>query len=261
MSVIEQRSQRRGGHDWIERGYVGWYYTSEASAKSAILSAAPSTLSGFDRMDDSIEVEELDQNMWEGRVRWGVDGTLDVDPNRFTFDVTGESLTITTSIATIATFAAPGETAPDFKGAINVEGDQVRGVTLPPAGDFAFTETHYKTIAEVDDTYLNNLADLRWKTNPATFRRYAAGEVLFIGASGTRSGDALWEINYRFAVALSKTGVTVGPITGISRKGWEYLWVYHELREDATAKRVPPQPIAAYVEQVFENGDYSVLAI
>ena len=37
---------------------------------------------------------------------------------------------------------------------------------------------------------------------------------------------------------------------GISKKGWEYLWVRYQDTEDANAKMLIKKPIAAYVEKV-----------
>ena len=59
-----------------------------------------------------------------------------------------------------------------------------------------------------------------------------ARECLFLGAAGSKRGAddpsslklrrAGWEITYRFAASPNRTGITVGEITGIAKKGWEY---------------------------------------
>ena len=46
-----------------------------------------------------------------------------------------------------------------------------------------------------------------------------------------------------------------------SKKGWEYLWVRYADEEDAAAKMLVKRPIAAYVEKVYEEGDFSQLGI
>ena len=70
----------------------------------------------------------------------------------------------------------------------------------------------------------------------AGFSRLAAGECLFLGASGSKPGADDWEITFRFAASPNRTGITVGDIAGISKKGWEYLWVRCADAEDSTAK-------------------------
>ena len=70
-----------------------------------------------------------------------------------------------------------------------------------------------------------------------------------------------WEISFRFAASPNVTGLTIGEMTGIDKKGWEYLWVRYADAEDATAKALVKLPIAAYVEKVYEEGDFSQLGI
>ena len=45
------------------------------------------------------------------------------------------------------------------------------------------------------------------------------------------------------------------------KKGWQYLWVRHEDTEDAAAKRIVKRPVAAYVEKLYEDGDFAGLGI
>ena len=104
--------------------------------------------------------------------------------------------------------------------------------------------------------------------NNATFRGLAAGECLFLGASGTLHGTETdtettgdWEITYRFAASPNKTGITIGSISGIAKKGWEYLWVRYADVEDMDAMAMVKRPVAAYVEQVYESADFSLLDI
>ncbi len=95
--------------------------------------------------------------------------------------------------------------------------------------------------------------------NNAAFKGFAVGEVLFLGASGSQRGADDWEITYRFAASPNVTGLAVGPISGINKKGWEYLWVRYADAEDQNV--LVKQPIAAYVEQVYELGNFSTLGI
>lgn len=52
-----------------------------------------------------------------------------------------------------------------------------------------------------------------------------------------------------------------GDITGINKKGWEYLWVRYADAEDTSAKVLVKEPIAAYVEQVYPYGNFAGLGI
>jgi len=50
------------------------------------------------------------------------------------------------------------------------------------------------------------------------------GECLFLGAPALKRGAEDREITYRFASSSNRTSLTVGPIVGIAKKGWEYMW-------------------------------------
>ena len=88
---------------------------------------------------------------------------------------------------------------------------------------------------------------------------FAAGEVLFLGASGSQRGEDDWEITFRFAASPNVTGLTIGDIEGIDKKGWEYLWVRYADAEDE--KVLVKQPIAVYVERVYDEGNFAGLGI
>jgi hypothetical protein len=173
-------------------------------------------------------------------------------------DTGGGTQHITQSRATVSKHAPVGETAPDFKGAIGVTTDSVEGtdITIPV---FNFAETHYVPTAAVTDGYKLALFNLTGKVNSAAFRGFQPGEVLFLGASGSKRGKDDWEITFRFAASLNVAGLGVGDIVGIDKKGWEYLWVRYADAEDENV--LVKQPIAAYVEQVYQEADFSGLGI
>jgi hypothetical protein len=89
------------------------------------------------------------------------------------------------------------------------------------------------------------------KTDNASFKGCAAGEALFMGASGSkRVTENDWAVTFNFAASPNRTDLTVGDITGISKKGWEYMWVRYQDAEDATAKALVKKPVAVYIEKV-----------
>jgi hypothetical protein len=55
------------------------------------------------------------------------------------------------------------------------------------------------------------------------------------------------------------SGLAVGPITGITKRGWDYLWVRYADAEDQNV--LVKQPIAAYVERVYQDGNFVLLGI
>jgi len=243
----------------------------EAAAIAKLSETAPGSFNGLVRQPGTVEpvfVDEAnpDRCIWTGTVQYSP-YPFEVFPqtgdSSFSFDTSGGSQHITQSLANVHKYAAAGQTAPDFKGAIGVTKDSVEGVdiTVPV---YTFNETHYLADDVVTDAYKGILFNLTGKTNAAAFRGLAAGECLFLGASGSKrksAGGVDWEINFRFAGSPNKTNLTIGPITGIAKKGWEYLWVRYADVEDTASKNLVKQPIAAYIEQVYEEGDYTGLGI
>jgi hypothetical protein len=76
-----------------------------------------------------------------------------------------------------------------------------------------------------------------------------------------RRGGGDWEITFRFAASPNQTGLSVGSITGINKKGWEYLWVRYADAEDTGSGAIIKKPIAAYVERVYDDANFGALGI
>lgn len=226
----------------------------DSEAETALYATVPSTYSGLEL--DSVNADPVAGKIWKGYARY----IRPVGTSEYTFDTGGGSTKITQSIATIASYAPTGLTAPDFQGAIGVTEDKVEGADIV-SPQYQFTETHVFADAAVTSSYKIALARLTGRVNDDTFRGFAAGEVLFLGATGSKRGDENWSITFRFSVSPNATGLTVGTITGIDKKGWEYLWMRYADFEHAAANAIVKRPIAAYVEQVYVTDDFTDLGI
>jgi hypothetical protein len=239
--------------------------SDETAALSALKSTAPTVLYGLKRQPVAVEPVHVDtanpdKCIWTGTVNYAPFEHEDppaTGESVFNFDTGGGTQHITQSLQTMGRF--PG-TAPDFKGAIGVTHDNVEGVdiTVPV---YTFSETHYVPSSTVTTSYKYTLFSLTGKVNSGSFKGLAAGECLFLGASGSKRGADDWEITFRFAGSPNRTGLSVGPISGISKKGWEYLWVRYADIEDTASHTLVKQPIGAYVEKVYEEGNFSSLGI
>lgn len=215
-----------------------------------------------------VDEENPDDCVWTGTVEYtrpeNERHTPETGDSSFSFDTGGGTQHITQSLETVGSYAASGN-APDFGGAIGVTHDNVEGVDIiVPV--YSFAETHYLDDEVVTNAYKGKLFHLTGKVCNASFKGLDAGECLFLGVSGSQRGSgADWEISFRFAGSENKTNLTVGGITGINKKGWEYLWVrYQDVTEDSpglVAPMVVKQPIAVYVEKVYENGNFADLGI
>ena len=134
-------------------------------------------------------------------------------------------------------------------------------VTMPVLN---FTETHTLSGSRVSTSYKKTLASLTGTVNRSGFRGFSAGEVLFLGASGTKrskKSSAPWEITYRFAVSTNKAGFKVGDIQVTRKYGWDYLWVRYADKVAEGGKNVVKKPVGVYVEMVYPEGDFGNLGI
>lgn len=148
--------------------------------------------------------------------------------------------------------------APYFGGAIGVTKDSVEGVdiTVP---EFKFQGKAYLNDSVVTDAFVQSLYRNTGRVNNAAWKMFSAGEVLFLGATGTREGRGNWEITFEFAASPNVTGLKVGPIEDITKRGWEYLWIRYHDYEDTEAHCLVRRPLAVYVEQVYRYTNFAFL--
>ena len=241
------------------------YIVTDVAAESDVIAlvayTAPTSIGPMERK--AIDVQPLGNEVWDCTVAY--EGKP--DESQYTFETGGATTHITQSLSTIGRYPVgdpfatpPVLDPPDFKGAIGVNGDNIEGtdITVP---QFNFTETRKVASSAVDGAYKLALFHCTGKVNNATFKGFAAGEVLFLGASGSKRGYEHWEITFKFAASPNAADLPVGDFTVDDKKGWEYLWVRFQDAEDDDAKALVKRPIAAYVEQVYESADFSTLGI
>ena len=234
----------------------------EQAALTALATASPGAYNGLARTTWTAAPIGDGSDAWDGTVNYALVSSAPrpVGQSTYSFDTGGGTQHITQAKQHIHTYSLEA-TDPDLGGAIGYDGQDVQGcdITVPV---YNFSETHYLAAETVTDAYKGALFALTGKVNSDTFRGCAAGEVLFLGASGTqRQGDNAWEITFRFAASPNATDLVVGPIAGIAKKGWEYLWVQYEDYADNTAKALIKRPHRVYVERVYDLAAFSGLGI
>jgi hypothetical protein len=243
----------------------------EDDARDALLSTAPSSWEAGGTtlylVADDCEVWEVgDNGPWYGIAQYAPIGAAQVeDDTSFEFDTGGGTQHLMASYSTVGAYGTNLDGAAaavtDNGGLIGVVNGGVEGVDVP-VGSLVFTVTRNKPISAMNASYLDILADMVGRINSGTFAgtsddgvafSYVAGEVMFFGArGGVRQNKAV--ISFTFGVSMNKTGLTVGEIAGIAKKGWEYMWVrYADTDVSKEAK-------AVYVEQVGLPGDFTTLA-
>jgi hypothetical protein len=136
-------------------------------------------------------------------------------------------------------------------------------ITVPV---YNWTETHYLDAQDVANHEASWYA-LTGKTNNAAFKGFAAGEVLFLGCSGTKRGDQQWEITFKFAASPNVADfcadwpADVKPSAAVPKKGWEYVWVRYRETEDTNAAAMTKKATSVYIEQVYGTGNFAGLGI
>ena len=248
------------------------YFVFNVDDESKALSAVRSNHKAVTGMTlESVEtVERINDTTWKVKAIYEVDEDGDggddatdddEDTTVFAFDTGGGTKHINQSLKTDGRYP---NTAPDFAGAIGVDNEgNVNGVdvTMPVLN---FTETHTLNGGRVTTSYKKTLAALTGTVNSGSFRGFSRGEVLFLGASGTKrskKASAPWEITYRFAVSPNQAGLQVGDIKVTRKYGWDYLWVRYADKVAEGGKNVVKKPVAAYVEMVYPEGDFGNLGL
>ena len=271
----ESRAFNNKGGDFV---YLVVGTEDQNDAMAAVVQASPTTSGVFGRCGVSVD-PTLRADAFTATATYSLPGTkppkkgqvqpTDSGPD-FEFEVGMDSWHVTSSIGTVHSYCVGQNTAPNFHTAMNVSRDHdgnwtVEGTTLgTTAGAIVFSETYAFTANQITNAYVRRLASMVWNINQAAFRGFAEGEVAFVGARGQKRGDGNWEVTFKYAAILGNTGETdngtidIGEITGISKLGWYYLWVYYKLFVDDNGF-VMKKPWAVYIEQVYFEDDFGKL--
>jgi len=229
---------------------------------------------------ESYSVSYLGDDAWQVSISYEKQGAEDDDQRdplkrSRSFDTSGGSQhitqaaggSVTTSGGTTTTQGSerryPPGTAPSMNNAIGVDGSSVNGVDIV-APALTWTETYDVPHQYVTANYIKSIAALTGTVNNGAFRTFAAGEVLFMGCSGSQEwddqrGNGPWTLSYKFVASPNVTEQTIGDITGIEKKGHEYLWVRYE--DAVSTNELVKKPKYVYVNKVYRDGNFSGLGI
>lgn len=285
VSVVEREGSpdldRSVRGDTADYKYNIFDTTDEATAHAAMIAAAASTVtsvSGKTLVPTSQRITGQVDGYWQGHVRYEELARKrpeppETDDTKVTFSIGGQSKHVDKSLDTIISCTVDEDkTPPDFKNAIGVTKDGVEGVDilLP---EFTFQITKYVPLATITNSWIQSVADLVGTVADDTFKGFTTGEVLLTSVSGSERSETDAEIIYQFARAKNETIMLAGLkwyddetdpenpewTEEIPKLGWEHFWIFFEEQKDETAKRVRKIPKFAYVEQVYEYGDFTFL--
>jgi hypothetical protein len=142
---------------------------------------------------------------------------------------------------------------------IAVNKDDVQGAEIIiPALKISVHYSHPAAVITI--ARIKYLADITGMVNSDDFFGFAAGEVLFLGASGSEGTDAETEVTYQFAMSANADSLTIGDVTGIVKDGHELAWIkYKDAVDTEGGKDLPvKQPEFVYIERVYETVDLAL---
>lgn len=171
------------------------------------------------------------------------------------FDTTGGTVHISNAKQEVARY--PAGKAPNQFGAIGVDGDNVAGTDIViPAMKINVQFRHPK--AEMTIARAKYLAGITGFVNSATFLTFEPGEVLFLGARGSEGSDSESSVGYQFAMSKNVTGLNIGGIAGIVKKGWDVAWIRFEdsVESEGGTDHSIRKPRHVYVDRVYDTVDF-----
>jgi len=214
---------------------------------------------------ENVQLEPIGPLLWFATVTYKRQPSIE-DDNSISFDTTGGTQHITQSILTVGRYGY----APDCGGAIGVTNDSVEGVdiTVPV---FNFTERHF--YSDFTWTQIKTIANLTGTVNLNPFREFLSGQVLFLGATGSKSDrkpETPWEVTYQFSVQPYLTITSIGDIHNVVKQGWQYMHVRYQATDATVGDSLDPfadpaqtfriqYPVGVYIEQVYNYGDFDLL--
>lgn len=223
---------------------------------------------------DSYTLEYLGGDAWHLTVNYSKEGAEDDEqtgPIRRSrsFDTSGGQEHITQAIAGKVSEKGKEPNLTDGDKVIGFDGTNVNGVDII-VPQLTFMENYEVPASYVSAAYIKKVSQASGTTNNAEFRGFKAGEVLFIGASGSQEwdkdkGDGPWALTYKFSISPNAganqtlPALTVGEITGIEKKGHEYLNTYYE--DNVRDNKMWKVPKIVWVHQVYRETNFADLGI
>lgn len=235
-------------HTWRAIGSNSQDFVN-AYAMSATPAIVSTVYGSLFRQDLSVRKEAY--NQWSIEVPYGPHKN-ETGSWTWDFDTTGGTVHITTAREEVARY--PSGEAPDQKGAIAVDGDEVKGTDIViPAMKINVQFKH--PLGVVTIPYAKYLNGITGTINEDPFLTFSPGEVLFLGARGADGSESEATLNYQFAMSSNAEGLTIGDIANVAKKGWDTLWTSFEDAEETAGGVTYPikKPKFVYVDRVYRE--------
>jgi hypothetical protein len=174
----------------------------------------------------------------------------------FRFDTTGATINIKAAKEHIASYPS-GAPANPHKAAIGVTKDgQVEGADIVvPALRLTYSFRHPAGI--INENHARALAGVTGMTNSATFRGFAAGELLYVGSAGEDGTETEASVDYNFVASKNVTDLRVGDILNIVKQGHHLLWI--EFKNEVDSGKPVVQPERVHIERVYDAVNFAAI--
>lgn len=201
-----------------------------------------------------VQLDHRGNGLWSVSVPYGPENKQ-VGQFDFDYDTQGGTIRIFQAKAT-QVFPAGG---PDNKDAIDVQGNDVRGAEIViPALRMNYTFRH--PLGVVNEAFARNIARNTGKTNNKKWHGFEAGECLFLGSTGRSGSQSEASVGYSIACSENVTGLTIGAIANVAKKGWESVWIsYKDVEVAGPPKARVKQPEYVYVQRVYDECDFAAV--
>jgi hypothetical protein len=253
--------------------YILYGSEEEADILAALDAEVPDNVGAL--FLQSMPVQHLGGGVWEAKAKYGVidraqqepQAEGEADAGTYSFSTGGGTQHIQHSRK--ATVYKPGGSS----GTVLANGtligqtkDRVEGVdVIVPV--FNWTEGRVFDASVVTQAYKITLMNMTGSTNNAPFRGTAAGETIFKGADGKQDKIDKVEITFSFAASPNRTDLSFGNledaalITGVAKKGWEYLDIIYHDKIHSTENIMMKSPLRVIVHQVSPEAMFTDLKI
>lgn len=266
--TIEERSNSRSGEYRVSNTIEYWVRGADdqGEVQEAVLATAPLTFNGLVYDTFAYSSVDDDESLFYVQVKYRPPRDLRSPPEpgtaRYFWAVAGESTKITHPISVISRNRPDAGTAVQYKG-IGDDGEELQGteIVIPK-----FTFGYDFTIpgVDVDSGFIATVASLVGKVNDDTWKGFAAGSVLFTGASGSYEIGEDSTITFEFAYSANSSqfvigGYTIGDGSAVVKKGWEYADVHSTKKQEQGVLKLEISQVD--ILKVYDLGDFDALGI
>lgn len=261
--TIEQRPEET--REEGENGYVELIYNAigsddPAEIKTAANLVVPTSVNGFPRQPYRFERKGLNTWIVVARFQKATQQPPPIQASDgwvYSYD-TGETTVRVTHALTVAQSGCNGNAAPDVGLAINVTDDGAEGIDIPVAAARLTRKGVFLKTA-VSTSWLRLMAKMAFRTNDAPWNSWAEDEVLYRKTVYVDRLDGYVEITQEFDVGEAVNESYAGSDLTLAKAPHQYRWVLMQRKEDTTAKRLTVESVAAYVNTVFKQLDFTDL--